>query len=313
MDQVIIGVDIGGTNTVIGMFDDDLSLIKKTSVPSKELSIKNPEQFIQSLALEINRFAAHQTIISVGVAVPGKVDGGLGIVELATNLSWENVELAKGLSDILQVPVRIEHDVRSYTIGEAMKGAGVGYDNIVCLTIGTGMAVGTIVNGQLIAGSDFLAGELGHDTVPGISNECACGKIGCLETVVSAPGISRLAAEKVSSNKGTLLRLVEGKITALDVYEASEKGDAAAKEIFDYVGNTLAQKLATVVYLLNPEVIIIGGGVAAAGDFLLNPIRKTLEVECPFYIADLNIKIGQLGDSAGLIGVAHLAKESIKL
>jgi len=240
------------------------------------------------------------------------VNGEQGIVELATNLSWKNVWLAKGLSDILQVPVRIEHDVRSYTIGEAMKGVGVGYNNIVCLTIGTGMAVGTIVNRQLIAGSDFLAGELGHDTVQGITNECACGKIGCLETVVSAPGISRLAAKIAASNENTLLQCIEDDITAFDVYEASVKGDIVAKEIFDYVGKTLAQKLATVVYLLNPEVIIIGGGVAAAGDFLLGPIRKTLEIECPYYIADLHIKIGQLGDSAGLIGVAHLAHKNIK-
>jgi len=312
MEQVIIGVDIGGTNTVIGMFDNDLALIKKISIHSKELSIKNPHHFIQSLAFEISRFVGQKNIACVGVAVPGKVNGELGIVELATNLVWENVALETGLSDILQVPVRIEHDVRSFTVGEAMKGAGVGYKNIVCLTIGTGMAVGTIVNGLLIAGADFLAGELGHDTVQGHTQQCACGKIGCLETIVSAPGIARLAAKAVSSNNETLLQQVKGEITAFDVYEASVKGDAVAKGIFDFVGTTLGQKLATVVYLLNPEVIIIGGGVAAAGEFILNPIRKTLETECPYYIANLEIKIGELGDSAGLIGAAHLAQKSIK-
>ncbi|MBS4179010.1 ROK family protein [Lederbergia citrea] len=308
MEQVIIGVDIGGTNTVIGIFGLHLSLIEKFFKQSSELSIKNPDRFIQSLALEINRLVGRKTIICVGVAVPGKVNGERGIVELATNLGWENVALATDLSEILKVPVKIEHDVRSYTVGEAMKGAGIGYNNIVCLTIGTGMAVGSIVNGQLIAGSDYLAGELGHDTVQGHTQACACGKVGCLETIVSAPGIARLAAEAVSSNKKTLLQEVNGEITAFDVYEAGLKGDEAAKEIFKFVGTTLGRKLATVVYLLNPEIIIIGGGVAAAGDMLLDPIRKTLEVECPYYISDLKIKIGELGDMAGLIGAAHLAQ-----
>src|SRR5690606_29259692 len=144
-------------------------------------------------------------------------------------------------------------------------------------------------NGELIAGSDFLAGELGHDTVAGLDRLCPCGKIGCLETVVSATGIARLANEAVSSGKRTLLENLEHKLTAYDVYEASLQGDQVAIDIFNYVGETLGRKLATVVYLLNPEIIIIGGGVAAAGDVLLNPIREALEKECPYHIGKLQL------------------------
>lgn len=309
MNEIVVGVDIGGTNTVIGLFKQDYSLISKRSIPSVDLSIKNPPTFFQSLALEIRSFVEttdlDYQLKAVGIAVPGQVNSKEGVVELATNLEWQNVRLAEGLQELLHVPVKIEHDVRSFTLGEMMNGAGQGFQNLVCLTIGTGVAIGSVVNGQLIAGAHFLAGELGHDRDRELDIPCPCGKVGCIETVVSAPGIARLAKDAVRANRDTILKNLNNDPTAQDVYEACLQGDQVANDIFQYVGKILGQKLATVVYLLNPEVIIIGGGVAAAGEILLHPIRETLEKECPFH-PTVQLKLGVLGERAGLMGAASL-------
>jgi glucokinase len=313
MRDVYAGIDIGGTNTVIGLFDDNVKLIAKGVIPSPKppsnSSQVDPSPFLDRLANEVQTLVKYHTegmhLRGAGIGAPGKVDSVQGIVNDASNLGWREVHLASEMSERLNVPVVIEHDVRSYALGEALAGAGVGYRDIICLTVGTGIAAGIIVNGMLIRGSDYCAGEIGHDAVDGEHSLCACGKFGCLETVASATGIARLAEIAIQSGMVTSLAQLQGHVTAYDVYQACLDGDAAARDIFEYVGTVLGRKLASVVYLLNPEVVIIGGGVAAAGDILLDPLRRELWKQYPDQQAYLKVRTGELGDNAGIIGAVN--------
>ncbi|MBS4216941.1 ROK family protein [Bacillus sp. FJAT-49711] len=319
MEKGIIGVDIGGTNTVIGIFNQDLKLLEKVSIPTLKpdfpAKTSNPKEFFDLITSEIGKLIEktgyENNIQCVGMGVPGKVNPNTGTVIRAVNLGYENVPFASEMETRLGVPVFIDNDVRVYTRGEALAGSGKGSQNLICLTLGTGMAAGVMINGQMVTGSDFYAGELGHDPVPEATYLCNCGKIGCLETIASASGISRLANEAIESGEQTVLTLTNGTISSKDVYLACLQNDEAALRIFDYVGKTLAYKLLTATFLLNPEVIIIGGGAAAAGKFILEPIREVFHKhysnnELP------NVTIGSLGDSAGLIGSGHLAVDKNK-
>lgn len=315
MDKAIVGVDVGGTNTVIGVFDESLSLLLKHSIPTLKPyfpnKTNNPKLFLDVLSEAIQKLV-HEAgyegrLACVGMGVPGKVDPVRGMALCASNLGWSSVPFAEEMSWRLSVPVYIDNDVRIYTLGEAWAGAGRGYRNLVCLTLGTGLAAGIIIDGKLIRGSDWYAGEIGHDTVQGESFPCNCGKRGCLETIASANGIARLAEEAVGSGQETLMRNIPHKLTSLEVYEACVHGDHAAIEIYRHVGRTLGYKLATVTFLLNPEMIIIGGGVASAGEFLLAPIRSIIDEQYATQKKKPIIRTGELGDTAGLIGAVRFA------
>ncbi|MCJ7839836.1 ROK family protein [Lederbergia sp. NSJ-179] len=318
MQKGFVGVDIGGTNTVIGLFDQGLGLLEKRSIPTLKPNFPkktdNPKEFFDVLAQEIQEIIANHDSIHkvdcVGIGVPGKVDPEFGVAINAVNLGYRNVPFAEEMKRRLNLPTFIDNDVRTYTRGEAEAGAGAGLKNVICVTLGTGMAAGIMIDGKMIPGSDYFAGEIGHDPVQGNETLCNCGKIGCLETIASASGISRLAKEAVQSGKKTILHDLSGEISSKDVFEASVTGDKVAIEVFKEVATVLGYKLLTATFLLNPEVIIIGGGVAAAGHFITDPINE-------IFVGHYNnekmplIATGELGDSAGLIGAALLAREKL--
>jgi glucokinase len=314
MRQAVVGVDIGGTSTVVGVFDEAMELVAKREIPTLKPDFPTitdkPTVYFDYLAETIQVLvgeAGYAGYLSkVGAGVPGRVDPIQGKALGASNLGWANVAFAEEMNDRLGVPVYIDNDVRIYTLGEMIAGAGRGFTNIIGVTLGTGMAAALIIDGKMVRGADFYAGELGHDSVPGNSFLCNCGKQGCLETIASASGIARLAQEAVASGRETCLYDIKGNITSYDVYQACLNGDPFARELFRHVGTTLAGKLLTTVYLLNPEVIIIGGGVAAAGEFLLTPIRTAIADNYP-KLRGPKVCIGELGDSAGLIGAAAFA------
>ena len=314
MNWGVVGVDVGGTNTVLGIFDSSLSLLDKISIPTVKTNISsktnNPAAFFDVLEKEITQLVIKNgykdRIRCIGFGVPGKVNPESGIAISASNLGYENVPFAAEMTKRLNIPAYIDNDVRTYTRGETMAGSGKGQKNVICVTLGTGMAASVIIDGKMTTGHDFYAGEIGHDPVAGESFLCNCGKIGCLETIASASGIARLAADAVSAGKTTILTDVKGPITARDVYHASLQGDQVSLEIFNFIGETLAYKLLTIVHLLNPGMIIIGGGVAAAGQILLSPIQEIFNQ----HYSEPHLPIictGSLGDTAGLIGAAHLA------
>ena len=311
--KAIVAVDIGGTNTEIGLFENG-DLIATQTVPtirstSGEIT-DNPKEYLDVLADRIKELVNSQGftgIRAVGMGVPGRVDSDNGMALSAANLFWKNVPIAKEMSKRLDANVWIDNDVRIYALGEATAGAGIGYQNMICITLGTGLAAGVILNGSLLRGSHLLAGEIGHDKVENNTIKCNCGEIGCLETIASASGIAKLAKQAVNNNEKTSLATLQSEIQAADVYQAAVNGDKVANNIFDYVGSELGKKLAAFISLVDPDAIIVGGGVAKAGDMILNPIRKQVANNFTLSGNSTEIVQGKLGNKAGLIGAAHFA------
>ncbi|GIP38046.1 glucokinase [Paenibacillus sp. J31TS4] len=319
MEGHSVGVDIGGTNTVIGLFDGNFALVGKSVIATEPHRgpgrTSNPASYLDALAREIGllveREGGGRHPVRVGIGVPGMVDPLAGVVLGASNLAWSQVPLAAELEARLGIRVTIDNDVRMYTLGECMAGAARGRRHVLCVTLGTGIAMGMMSDGRLIRGGSWYAGEIGHDPVDGESSRCPCGKTGCLETVASATGIARLASEAIRRGTDTRLRELGRPVNAYDVYEAAAAGDREAAAIFRFAGEVLGGKLATAVSLLDPEMLVIGGGVAAAGDYLLEPLRRTLSLRYGRKPGPV-VTTGTLGDTAGLIGAVHyaLARES---
>ncbi|SDW17108.1 ROK family protein [Paenibacillus sp. CF384] len=317
LKQAYVGVDIGGTNTVIGIFDHSRQLLKKKSIPTLlphlPKSTDLPATFFDLLRDEIFLLAQEADcsdgLALCGMGVPGIVDPVRGRAEAASNLGWFGVPFAEQMSSRLGVSVCIDNDVRIYALGEVIAGAGHGYRNVLCLTVGTGIAAAIFADGRIVMGGDYFAGEIGHDPVDGAVGVCICGRQGCVESIVSAKGISRMAREAVERDDvSTSLRSLNQVPTAFDVYTAATEGDVVAQGIFRYVGEVLGSKLLTAVCLLNPDAVIIGGGVAEAGELLLGPIRDKIDERYVNAKKPAILK-AKLGDSAGLIGAVSFAQQ----
>jgi len=307
--DAVVGVDVGGTNTVVGLFAPDLTRLAKASMPT--LCAPSPgsspstatSAFFDRLAVLIDGMigASGATRVRIGAGVPGRVRSEDGLALRAVNLGWANVPFAKELSTRLGRDVVIDNDVRLYTLGETIAGAGAGCRTVVCAVLGTGMAVGAVVEGALVRGSRSYAGEVGHDPVPGNDAVCNCGNVGCLETIASATGIARLARAAGLANGDA------APLTAKQVGDAAAAGDPTAAAVFEAVGRTLAAKLVTVARLLDPDVVVIGGGAAEAGEPLLGPMRETFAAAYADPSLAPPIRKGALGDDAGITGAASFA------
>jgi len=311
-----IGIDIGGTNIKIAIVDSKgkLAFSESTSTRAEmgyEFTIKNIINLVKD-SLTQSEVSVNK-IGGIGVGCPGQIDSENGIVRALPNIpGWVNVPLAKILYDEFALPAKIDNDVRVATLGESKFGAGRGYSNLICITVGTGIGSGIIINGQLVRGASKAAGEIGHVIVQDRNGEiCGCGNVGCVEAVASGPAIVKQAELYLMTGKSTKFKeLAAGSpITPEIVAEAAILGDAVARKIFERTGEWIGIALSSVVNLLNPEVIIIGGGVAQAGDLLLNPIRETINKRA-LKISAETVKIipAQLGNSAGVVGASLLTQ-----
>lgn len=311
-----IGIDVGGTNVKIALVDKSGKIIYSNSVPTYakmgyEYTVNNIKQAIKDLMKETNTIA--KDIDGIGFDFPGQVDYKTGVVKLAPNIpGWVNVPIAQMIEEEFHIPTRIDNDVRCAALGEMKFGAGKGCENFVCITVGTGIGSGLVVNGQLVRGASNAAGEIGHIKLQmkdGLI--CGCGDTGCLEAYASGPSIVAMAQDYIKGGKSTKFREMAaaegGEITPYMVAKAAEAGDPVAKRIFAIVGEYIGIGLTSVINLLNPEKVIIGGGVAEAGDLLLDPIRKTIK-ERAMVVAGSAVEIvpAQLGNSAGVIGASML-------
>lgn len=311
-----IGIDVGGTNVKIALVDKSGKIIYSNSVPTYakmgyEYTVNNIKQAIKDLMKETNTTA--KDIDGIGFDFPGQVDYKTGVVKLAPNIpGWVNVPIAQMIEEEFHIPTRIDNDVRCAALGEMKFGAGQGCENFVCITVGTGIGSGLVINGQLVRGASNAAGEIGHIKLQmkdGLI--CGCGDTGCLEAYASGPSIVAMAQDYIKGGKSTKFREMAaaegGEITPYMVAKAAEAGDPVAKRIFEIVGEYIGIGLTSVINLLNPEKVIIGGGVAEAGDLLLDPIRKTIK-ERAMVVAGSAVEIvpAQLGNSAGVIGASML-------
>jgi glucokinase len=318
----LIGIDVGGTNIVAGLLDGDGNLLRKIKQPTEarlgsEQVIRKMVQMVQSL-LSAEQIDTGQ-ILAAGVGNPGMVDPIRGVSVFAGNLGWKDVKVAERLRQQLDIPVFIDNDVRMYVFGEAIKGAGKGYRHVLGITLGTGIGAAIVNQGQIYYGSGFMAGELGHIPMEGEQSPCPCGMRGCLETVASATGISRQVHEAVANGRTSILQTWYADknlsdVTAADVTRAYDAGDEAAIDIICHTGRLLGKGLSYAVSLLSPDVIVIGGGVAAAGERLFAPMREELKRSVfQGYWERISIRTAELLDDAGVIGSAVYAKKRLEL
>lgn len=308
-----IGIDVGGTNVKIALVDNKGKIIYSNSIPTRaemgyEYTINNMKEAITELIKETK--SDPKNIESIGFGFPGQIDYQKGIVRLAPNIpGWVDVPIAEIMEKEFGIPTRVDNDVRCAALGELNYGAGQGCDNLICITVGTGIGSGLVINGKLVRGASNAAGEIGHIKLDMNGGPlCGCGDRGCLEAFASGPSIVAMAEEYIKGGKSTKYReLANPDITPYIVSEAAKQGDPVAKRIFTIVGEYIGIGLASVVNLLNPEKIIIGGGVAAAGDLLLTPIKESLiKRAMPIAGSAVEIVPAQLGNSAGVIGASLL-------
>ncbi|XZF78050.1 ROK family glucokinase [Bacillus sp. AL-1R] len=319
MAKMIVGVDLGGTSIKLALLTNNGEFIDKWEVPTdKSDSGKHiPKTITIAIEEKLKQMGkTKEDIAGIGIGAPGSVRLEDGLIFAAVNLGWVNFPLKEILEKESGIPVIVDNDANIAAVGEMWKGAGNGAKDVVMVTLGTGVGGGVIVNGDVAHGISGSAGEIGHITVQ-LENGvlCNCGKTGCLETISSATGIARIANEKLqNTTKETVLKEMSNSspITSKDVFEAYSNGDEVAEEIVNHVMRYLALVLAGVGNTLNPENIIIGGGVSNAGELLLKPLKKYFDEFAFTTVRDsTKLSIAKLGNDAGAIGAAYLVKKFI--
>lgn len=313
--MIRVGIDIGGTGIKIGLVDEKLKLIGEGSIPTRT-DIPFEDQ-VEAIARCVTDTAAaagfhrKEDIASVGVGIPGIANAD-GEVIKCTNMGWFHMPFRKVFREYLDVPVFIDNDANVAALAESVAGVSAGTSSSVFITIGTGIGSGIIINGRIWNGFHGIGGELGHVILDLDGVPCTCGNRGCLERYCSATALIRMGREAVRDNPASLILSSAGgdpsAIEARTVIDAAREGDPVAVRVYGEYISYLAQAVASVVNLLDPEVIVIGGGVSKAGDFLMDPLRK----EYPKYVIFNDqplpeIKLAVLGSRAGVIGAAMLS------
>ena len=314
MTKIFVGIDLGGTNIKIGCFDAGLNLIGKTSI-STHIE-QGAEAVVETISLAVKKLLAEKGILqknlcAAGIGSPGIVDIDNGIVVATSNLKFYNVPLRQILSKRLDRPVILENDANVTCWAEYVAGAGKGADDMVLITLGTGIGGGVISNGQLIHGWRNAAGEIGHIVTHQGGRLCGCGQRGCVEAYSSASATAMRAKEAICAGVRSSLEKVlaeKGEITCKDVYDHSAAGDKLAREITDGTAEALAVLCVTLLHLTGPKRIIFYGGMISAGNLLLEPIRKFFgEQVWKIQKEETELCFATLGDDAGIIGAAALA------
>ncbi len=311
----LIGVDLGGTNLKTGLVNMDGNILKKVVTDTGGGKDVVLEQIVNSIKNIISNSGKDKSeITGIGIGTPGLVDSEKGIIRGLTNIEgFENVHMKEYVECALDIPTSVDNDVNVMAYGELKCGAGKNAMNIVCLTLGTGVGGGIIIDGEIYRGSSLSAGEIGHIPVNINGPKCICGGRACLESYIGRDRIIKRTIEKLTQRKESIIpKLVEGdleKITPKIIYEAAAAGDMLAIEIWRETAQYLATALAGIINVLNPELIVIGGGVANAGKYLFDPLRDMIKKRVfPFLAEKTKIVRAQLGEEAGIIGSAMLAK-----
>ncbi|MEW4287406.1 ROK family glucokinase [Rossellomorea marisflavi] len=316
-DKWLVGVDLGGTTTKIAFLSTYGEILHKWEIPTDKSD--SGKHIIVHIAKSIDAKLEQldvekEQLIGIGMGAPGPVEMRWGIIYEAINLGWsENTPLKDLIEKETGLPAVIDNDANCAALGEMWKGAGNGAKDLVCVTLGTGVGGGVITKGEIVHGIRGAGGELGHITVvPEGGYSCNCGKTGCLETVASATGVVRVAHEKLkSSTEDSVLRDLKA-IGAKQVFDAARAGDSLALKIVDQLAYYLGLSLANLGNVVNPEKIVIGGGVSKAGKTLLEPVMNYFKrFAFPKVRTSTTIDIATLENDAGVIGAAWLVKNAL--
>lgn len=308
MDNYCFGVDVGGTTVKMGLFTPEGEIVEKWEIPTR--TEENGKQILPDIAQAVKAKMSEKSIqaeqvIGIGLGTPGPVDR-YGVVHKAVNLGWDFMNLEKELGDLTDLPVKAGNDANVAALGEMWKGGGAGYDDMVLVTLGTGVGGGIIINGKMLTGSNGAGGEIGHIHVEDAeAEECNCGNKGCLEQYTSATGIVRLAKRKLAkTDVPSVLR--KGEVSAKAVFDAVKAGDALADEIAEEFGEYLGKGLAMIAGVSNPEIFVIGGGVSKAGGVLISYIQKYYKKYVFHASREAKFVLATLGNDAGIYGAAKL-------
>lgn len=321
MKRYIIGVDLGGTNIKAGIYDSEFVAVKELSIPTE--AAEGPSHVLGRIREAVRLITDKENIPlemveGMGIGVPGLLDPVAGISFFSPNFpGWENVHVINEMKQHYEFPIFIDNDVRVNLYGEWLQGAGRGYNNLVLITLGTGLGSGIVNDGKVMYGTSYSAGEIGHMNMYRSGRPCKCGSSGCLGRYVSAIGMVNTFKEKLNEGRTSMIQTwtnhQEDQITALMISEAYELGDALAIEVMQETGTILGFGLANVVNILNPELIIVGGGMAAAGDKLLNPVRETVRQHAlKLSGGKCRIVQAELGSRSGTIGAASYAYSKLQ-
>ena len=305
------GVDIGGTTVKMGLLEEEGKIVDKWEITTD--TSEEGKAILPNVAASIeNKMKEHgltkEDIIGVGAGVPAPVTAE-GIVNGSANLGWNYKEVKKELEELTGMKACIGNDANVAALGEMWKGGGTGEKNVIMVTLGTGVGGGVIINGKVLVGANGAGGEIGHLCVNyEEKDKCGCGNCGCLEQYASATGIVRLAKKKLGQELRPTI-LTKEDVTAKDVFDAVKAGDETAKEIAVEFGRYLGYALANLAAVLDPAVIVIGGGVSKAGEVLIPYIREPFMERAFFANRNVKFALATLGNDAGICGAAKLVLE----
>jgi glucokinase len=307
-----IGLDVGGTKINAFRVARDGAILERstTGTPADD------EESMLRTMIDLAEDVGGPDVVAVGVGIAGLIDSNEGILRFSPNLAWRNLRIAPGMHEALGLPVQVDNDASMAAFGEFRFGAGRGYRHVVLVTVGTGIGGGIVSDGRLFRGAHGFAAEIGHIIVEPGGPLCGCGNRGCWEQVAAGRAIDRMGREEARERDSILRRLAGGdpdKVTGRLVTEAAEHGDDAAKGILSEVGRRLGEGIAGIVNVLDPQIVVVGGGAIGAGDLLLEPARTSFReaVEGPDYRPRVPIVPAKLGNDAGAVGAAALALEEL--
>lgn len=310
-----VGIDLGGTNIVAGVVDENYNIISKASTktncprPEKEIAddmAKMALQAVKNANLEISN------IEWIGIGTPGIANSSTGIIERANNLGFVNTPMVKYIKETIDKPVFIENDANAAAYGEFVAGAAKEAKNAICVTLGTGVGAGIIIDGKIYSGSNYAGAEIGHTVIEVDGAECSCGRKGCFEAYSSATGLIRMSKEAMEKNPDSIMNKMAqekgGRVTARTSFDAMRAGDKSAKEVVDKYIKYLAAGITNTINIFQPDILCIGGGVCNEGDPLLLPVKALVENEDFAKNSEkrTEIVIAKLGNDAGIIGAAFL-------
>jgi glucokinase len=315
--RFVLGIDIGGTNLVVGSVAEDGSALR--ALASEPTHAEAGEKDVLNRLIALAKRAIEQTrqevpeaeIIGIGVGAPGPLDTKSGVVLLTPNLGWVNLPLRRIIHERLSLPAALDNDANCAVLGEWWRGAARGSQNAIGITIGTGIGGGIIIDGKLFHGASDCAGEIGHTTIDTEGRRCKCGNYGCLEAYASGPNIALRAVEEIQAGAESRLAGYVGgdleKVTAQTVYQAAHDGDDLALEVVNDTAKFLGASIANLVNVFNPEVVVVCGGVTLAGEHLFTPLRR--EVARRAFkpaVAVCRIVPCELTGTAGVYGAARV-------
>ncbi|MBE6857030.1 MAG: ROK family glucokinase [Ruminococcus sp.] len=311
-----VGIDLGGTNIVAGVVDEDYNIIAKASTktncprPEKEIADDMAKMALQAVK---NADLTIDQIEWIGVGTPGIANSATGIIEYSNNLGFKNTPMVKYIQETIDKPVFIENDANAAAYGEYVAGAAKGAKNAVCITLGTGVGGGIIIDGKIYSGSNFAGAEIGHTVISVDGPQCSCGRKGCFEVFSSATGLIRMTKEAMAEHPESSMNAMaeeRGKVTARTSFDSMRAGDATAKEVVDKYIKYLAAGITNTINIFQPDVLCIGGGVCNEGDPLLLPVKALVKEEVYTRNSEKNteIVIASLGNDAGIIGAAFLGR-----